>query len=202
MGLEQNYSGFGDYITSIGYLKRNLPGPGPRHGVLPIYNFVVSAHLRLDSRYSTPWGHNWKIICLWKCAVYYCVYTFIGVANIDNNTHNDTHNHKKNDSPSAETTRAKQLTSKNMVISRLWFTSLSSLSSVGHWLLYVYRTLLTLSSMCGTCLTHTLTHTNGCGGTGKRTSGDKHLWRLNQRIHPLRLNLVFVVFLCQMGNGF
>ena len=43
-------------VHYLGYLKRNLPGPGPRHSSLPIYYLVVSAHLGLDSRYSTPWG--------------------------------------------------------------------------------------------------------------------------------------------------
>lgn len=42
-------------VHYLGYLKRNLPGPGPRHSSLPIYNLVVSAHLGLDNRHSTPW---------------------------------------------------------------------------------------------------------------------------------------------------
>ena len=43
-------------LRGIFYLKRNLPGPWPWHSCLPIYNFVVSTDLGLNSRDSTPLG--------------------------------------------------------------------------------------------------------------------------------------------------
>lgn len=43
-------------------LEWDLPGPRPRHSVLPIHDLVVATHLWLNTGHSTPWSVQVKVI--------------------------------------------------------------------------------------------------------------------------------------------